>query len=559
MFKKMKLRSYLLSVFLIIIVLTALLTGVGIVGLVSADKNMEKLTDQIFAAELAVKACRIEANVAAKNVREMVITSNTGNYSAYEERVSESIRSINGQIEAFKSAYGEEDGLARRYEEAFNTWFPIAQRAMGEIRNGNKEEAIRILEDECAPALEKLVEIAKEIDGKTEALKNNHEVYSSNTLKFSTYASIILFAVVLGISIYFAAKVTRNICQAVETVKRAIAELAKGNLKAAVMYEGENEFGDLSVSLQSSIQELAKYVEAIGYGMKEFSEGNLALECPIEFMGDFEEIEESITNFARQISITLEEVKESSAQVAGGADQIANGAQSLSLGITEQTESVDTLSSAITAITDKIDSTSGSMKEINILMKDNSSLVTEGNRKMQDMIKAMDSITQQSKQIQSIVKTIDEITSQTNLLALNAAIEAARAGDAGRGFAVVAGEVTELAQKSSEAARDIAVLIEETIKYVDDGAGKAHETAGMLTHIVDKSLEITEKVNHAAQMVNEQAEGIQQISGEVDLISSVIQNNSATAQESAAASEELYAQAEVLNVLTEQFKLRNIL
>lgn len=558
MFKNVKLKSYLLTVFSMIIALTALITSVGIAGLVSAYKNMEKLSEEIFAAELAVKNCRIEANVAAKNVREMALASSTGNYSGYEERVDESIRSIHEQIAVFKATYGEEDGLAHKYEEAFAEWFPIAQRAMEEIRSGNKETAIVILENECTPALDKLVGIAKEIDAKTEALKDNQEVYNSKILKFFTYSSIMLFIVVLGISIFFAVRVTKNICQAVGMVKNTIAELAKGNLKAEITYKAKNEFGDLSDSLQASIQELAKYVDAIGLGMKEFSEGNLALECPIEFIGDFEEIEESITNFARQMSIALEEVKEASAQVAGGADQIASGANSLSLGIMEQTESVDTLSSAISDITDKTDSTASSMKEINILMEDNSKLITEGNNKMQDMIQAMDNITRQSKQIQNIVKTIDEITSQTNLLALNAAIEAARAGEAGKGFAVVADEVTDLAQKSSEAAKDIAALIEETIKYVYDGAGKAQETAGMLTHIVDKSLVITEKVNHAAEMVDGQAEGIQQISEEVNQISNVIQNNSATAQESAAASEELYAQAEVLNVLTEQFKLRHI-
>lgn len=559
MFKKMKLRNYLLSVFLIIIVLTALITSVGITGLVSTHKNMEKLTDEIFAADLAVKTCRIEANIAARNVREMALTSNADNYAAYEASINTSIQNINEQIAIFKATYGEEDGLAAEYEQAFGLWYPIAQRAMDEIKNGNRENAIVILENECTPALNNLVEIVKGIDAKTNAMKENQEAYSNNILNIFTYASIILFIFVLAISVYFAIKVTKNICNAVETLKGGIAELSKGNLKAEIDYEAENEFGDLAGTLQFSIQELAKYVEAIRFGMKEFSEGNLALECPVKFIGDFEEIEESITNFARQISIALEEVKVASTQVANGADQIAGGAQNLSLGIADQTESVETLSATISNITEKIVSTSDSMKEINSLMLDNSNLVTKGNSKMQDMIKAMDNITHQSKQIQSIVKTIDDITSQTNLLALNAAIEAARAGDAGKGFAVVAGEVTELAQKSSAAAKDIAVLIEETIKYVDDGAGKAEETAGMLNHIVDKSMEITEKVNQAAVMVDGQADGMQRISEGVGQITEVIQSNSATAQESAAASEELYAQAEVLNVLTEQFKLRNIL
>jgi methyl-accepting chemotaxis protein/methyl-accepting chemotaxis protein-1 (serine sensor receptor) len=177
-------------------------------------------------------------------------------------------------------------------------------------------------------------------------------------------------------------------------------------------------------------------------------------------------------------------------------------------------------------------------------MGDVDAAVSQSNTALGAMESSMAAIQDSSTQVGRIIKTIDEIAFQTNILALNAAVEAARAGAAGMGFAVVADEVRNLAQRSAQAARDTAGLIEESIARSAEGTAtveRVSQSIQSITASVGKVKTLVEEVSIASQ---QQSQGIDQVSQAVAQMEKVTQGTAATAEESAAASEELSGQAE---------------
>jgi methyl-accepting chemotaxis protein len=177
---------------------------------------------------------------------------------------------------------------------------------------------------------------------------------------------------------------------------------------------------------------------------------------------------------------------------------------------------------------------------------------TQGRDAMVRMSEAIQKIKESSDQTAKIIKTIDEIAFQTNLLALNAAVEAARAGDAGKGFAVVAEEVRNLAQRSAEAARNTAELIEKAQTYSDNGVHVSGEVAAILNEIIGGVLKVAQLAESVSASTEEQARGIDQVNQAVAQMNGVTQGNAASSEEAASASEELSAQADELNHIVEQ-------
>ncbi|MDR3455797.1 MAG: methyl-accepting chemotaxis protein [Rhodoferax sp.] len=161
----------------------------------------------------------------------------------------------------------------------------------------------------------------------------------------------------------------------------------------------------------------------------------------------------------------------------------------------------------------------------------------------------MDAIAQSSKQITDIIGVIDEIAFQTNLLALNAGVEAARAGDAGRGFSVVASEVRALAQRSSDAAKQIKALINTSSEQVNDGVKFVGQSGEALKRIVEQVLQINTLVSEIAQASGQQASGIEEVNAAVAQMDQVTQQNAAMVEESTAATRNMADETKALSEL----------
>ena len=555
MLNKMRLKPYLLMVFSALIVLAGIIALVGIIGLQSTQNNTEKLIHQVLDANSAVKDCRIATNVAARDLREMILSEDPQQISQFESNINDNIQTIEEQVQVFKDAHGTEDGLAQRYETAFQNWFNIANEVIDEAKRGNWEMAKETILNECSPALTELADIAQEIDAVTTQERSLEEESTLVMLRVYMIILVVVFVLALVFGLVVALKTTSMITKAVSKIRAAAEALSKGDLKAQVDYDGKNEFGDLAERLNFSFGEINKYIDAIDYGMTEFSSGNFSCECPIQFRGDFAHIQASIENFQEKMRSTLTELEASSAQVSVGAEQVADGAQALAQGATQQASSVEELSASISEISNHISDTAEFSQKADQLGQESREIVNKGKEEMKQLLSSIQDIADASNNIQSIIKVIDDIAFQTNILALNAAVEAARAGNAGKGFAVVADEVRSLAQKSADAAQETTGLIKNSLQHVSRGEEIAKRTDTAFNDVAEASQNILDMIAKIARASQEQADSISQISVGIDQISAVVQTNSATSEESAAASEELSSQANVMKELLGGFTL----
>ncbi len=425
---------------------------------------------------------------------------------------------------------GTEEAKSEAYVVFMNEFYPLVGqqgqllREMGEMQSGRVEEQITRV--------------------------NKVYVGVLSIVVVSVLASI-------AVALVMVAKILKAITVPLNQIQDATNALAKGDFSVNISYDSKDEFGVTCQKIQESFAELKRIISATAYGLGEVAEGNFAVEPVMNFPGEMEQIETAQMALIEQMNSFFEEIKSSANQIHAGSEQVSSGAQALAQGATEQASSLQQLSASITEISENVTDNAQNAKKANEMATLSGEVAQATMQDMQEMLEAMNKISQSAQSIGKVIKVIDDITFQTNILSLNAAVEAARAGVAGKGFAVVADEVRNLAQKSSESAKEIATLIEGTILSVNQGESIAGKTSTAFNDLAEKIEEVITTVNEIAIASDEQSKSIQQITLGVEQISAVVQTNSATSEESAAASEELSGQANMLNELVGHFKLKS--
>ncbi len=253
-----------------------------------------------------------------------------------------------------------------------------------------------------------------------------------------------------------------------------------------------------------------------------------------------------VRGISRTLRLAIGELSEGADQVAGAATQVSASSQSLAQGSSEQAASLEETSASTEEINSMASKNSENSRDAASLVAQSQHQFIQTNLSLDQMVVAMGEINTQSGKIAKIIQVIDEIAFQTNILALNAAVEAARAGEAGLGFAVVADEVRNLAQRSAQAAKDTASLIQESISKSNEGKTKVDQVAVAIRTITTESAKVKTLVDEVSLGSQEQARGIEQVGKAIVQMERVTQSTAANAEETASAAEELNAQSETL-------------
>jgi methyl-accepting chemotaxis protein len=325
-------------------------------------------------------------------------------------------------------------------------------------------------------------------------------------------ATFLIAAVAIAISLLISFYISGKISNPVQAMSEFANKLAEGDFTQRVKIKQKDEIGNLANALNSSADNL----------------------------------EDLITNIIM-----------SAENLSQAVDQISKGNMNLSQRTTEQASALEEIAATIEENTATVDRNADNSKSAQSLTQEGAKKSAIGSDQAVVAIQSINEINDSSKKISEIISVINEIAFQTNLLALNAAVEAARAGDQGKGFAVVAGEVRNLAQRSGSAAKEIELLIKESVDKVEKGTQVVVQSGEYLKEIAAAAKTSAHLISEIAAASDEQRQGMDQINRAIVELDSATQQNAALVEETASASEEMANQAQEMLALMSRFTIRN--
>ena len=283
--------------------------------------------------------------------------------------------------------------------------------------------------------------------------------------------------------------------------------------------------------------------------------GNLMQRIDVQSGDETGRLTQALKSMNESLVGIVGQVRKGTDTIASASSQIASGNMDLSSRTEEQASSLEQTAASMEQLTATVKQNAEHARQANDLAQSAADVAGKGGSVVAQVVDTMGSINASSQKISDIIGVIDGIAFQTNILALNAAVEAARAGEQGRGFAVVASEVRSLAQRSAAAAREIKVLIGNSVEQVEVGARLVDQAGATMGEIVDSVQRVTTIMREITLASKEQTTGIEQINQAITQMDEVTQQNAALVEQAAAAAEALQDQAVHLAQVVSVFKL----
>ncbi|MGZ2259683.1 methyl-accepting chemotaxis protein [Roseobacter sp. A03A-229] len=309
------------------------------------------------------------------------------------------------------------------------------------------------------------------------------------------------------------------------------------------------------VKYATDITARVEAIKSLRKALAHLAEGDLRHEILGDFGRDFDPLKQDFNTAITKLRSSLGGVVDASREIGSGTDEISSASDDLSRRTESQAASLEETAAAIAEMSASVKSTAEIARDTRDVVEKTKSRATASSEVMENARAAMDAIASSSDEISKITSMIDDIAFQTNLLALNAGVEAARAGEAGRGFAVVASEVRALAQRSSEAATQIANLITTSASQVHQGVDLVSKTGESLAEIDGFVGDLAKMVSDIAAAAAEQSGGLDEITSSVSSLDDVTQKNAAMFEETNAATQVLVNEVQKLSRIAASFQI----
>ena len=307
-------------------------------------------------------------------------------------------------------------------------------------------------------------------------------------------------------------------------------------------YAGAGLIAALAMSAVQ-VRMIARPLRNILATANQLAAGDLSSHIEVDAKGSFARIQLALAQMALSIRTAVRDVQEEVGNLHRGTRGIAAGNQEMSSRTESQAASLEETAAAMDQINGTVQNTAALAAEGVNLARDTNVVVGRGNEAVENMVQTMKRINDASHRIGDIIQVIEGVAFQTNILALNAAVEAARAGEQGRGFAVVASEVRALAQRTTQAAKEIRTLIEESAQWVATGDQRTEEARHRMSEVtesVERVMSLLDQINTACK---EQSTGVAQVNVAVTQLDGITQQNAAMVEQLAAAANSLDSQA----------------
>ncbi len=469
------------------------------------------------------------------------------------------------------------EALARARSEFFDPKYSEMRLKVFKAALAGEDAGIKI-EDWTSMSVAKLAFLLGVAEVVLDVAKDHAGVQAASALReFVLSATLLLFAMLLVAAMIIL--VSRRVTGPLRRIQGAMLKLADGDFSMVLPgLDRKDEIGDVANAVERfktlamerarseadetlkrqkadaelqaqaaeerarAADEQARVMQALGEGLGRLADGDLTFRLNDGFAPDYQGIKNDFNNAIDRLQETVQAIAVSTGEVSNAAAEISTATTDLSQRTEEQATSLEQTSASMEQISATVKKNAENAQHANSLTQGTREIADRGGHVVSEAVSAMSRIEQSSRKISDIISVIDEIARQTNLLALNAAVEAARAGEAGRGFAVVASEVRSLAQRSSQAAKDIKDLIVSSSGQVGEGVDLVNRAGQSLTEIVESIKQVADIVGDIANASSEQSVGLEQISKALIQMDEVTQQNSALVEQNAATAKTLEGQ-----------------